>query len=86
MLIRFGLADAVFPDFGREEVQQWWTDNCKYLVDTGTAGIWDDMNEPASFEGEIPIILSLVMENTFLPIRNCIMFTDIIWQRPLTMD
>lgn len=46
--------DAVFPDFGREEVQQWWADNCKYLVDTGTAGIWDDMNEPASFEGEIP--------------------------------
>ena len=46
--------DAVFPDFGREEVQQWWADNCKYLVDTGIAGIWDDMNEPASFEGEIP--------------------------------
>lgn len=21
--------DAVFPDFGREEVQQWWADNCK---------------------------------------------------------
>lgn len=46
--------ESVFPDFGREEVRQWWADNCKYLVDTGTAGIWDDMNEPASFEGEIP--------------------------------
>lgn len=46
--------DAVFPDFGREEVRQWWAKNCKYLVDLGVAGIWDDMNEPASFKGEIP--------------------------------
>ncbi|MFJ6919967.1 MAG: TIM-barrel domain-containing protein, partial [Lactobacillus crispatus] len=46
--------DAVFPDFGREEVRQWWAKNCKYLVDLGVAGIWDDMNEPASFRGEIP--------------------------------
>lgn len=46
--------DSVFPDFGRQEVQQWWADNCKYLVDVGTGGIWDDMNEPASFEGDIP--------------------------------
>ena len=46
--------DAVFPDFGREEVRKWWSKHCKYLVDMGVAGIWDDMNEPASFEGEIP--------------------------------
>lgn len=46
--------DAVFPDFGRKEVRKWWAKNCKYLVDLGVAGIWDDMNEPASFKGEIP--------------------------------
>lgn len=46
--------DSVFPDFGREEVRQWWADNCKYLVDLGTAGIWNDMNEPASFNGPLP--------------------------------
>lgn len=46
--------DAVFPDFGRKEVRKWWARNCKYLVDLGVSGIWDDMNEPASFRGEIP--------------------------------
>lgn len=46
--------DSVFPDFGRKEVRKWWAKNCKYLVDLGVAGIWDDMNEPASFKGEIP--------------------------------
>lgn len=46
--------DAVFPDFGREKVRQWWADNCKFLVDLGTCGIWNDMNELATFNGEIP--------------------------------
>lgn len=46
--------DAVYPDFGREEVREWWGKNYKLLTDNGIAGIWMDMNEPASFEGEIP--------------------------------
>ena len=46
--------DAVYPDFGRKQVRKWWADNCKYLVDIGVSGIWDDMNEPASFNGDIP--------------------------------
>lgn len=46
--------DSVFPDFGREEVRKWWADNTKYLVDLGVAGIWNDMNEPASFNGPLP--------------------------------
>lgn len=46
--------DAVYPDFGREAVRKWWSENCKFLVDLGVDGIWDDMNEPASFNGEIP--------------------------------
>lgn len=46
--------DAVYPDFGREAVRKWWSENCKFLVSLGVDGIWDDMNEPASFNGEIP--------------------------------
>lgn len=46
--------DAVYPDFGRKQVRKWWADNCRYLVDIGVSGIWDDMNEPASFNGDIP--------------------------------
>lgn len=46
--------DAVYPDFGREEVRKWWADNQEYLIEMGVRGVWNDMNEPASFKGEIP--------------------------------
>lgn len=46
--------DAVFPDFARKEVRDWWGKNIKYLVDLGACGVWDDMNEPASFNGPLP--------------------------------
>ncbi len=38
---------AVFPDFLRSDVRQWWGDLHKSLTDIGIAGIWNDMNEPA---------------------------------------
>ncbi|MCG6137743.1 MAG: DUF4968 domain-containing protein [Nostoc sp. LLA-1] len=38
---------AVFPDFLRADVGQWWGDLHKSLTDMGVAGIWNDMNEPA---------------------------------------
>ncbi|MDZ8054784.1 MAG: glycoside hydrolase family 31 protein [Aulosira sp. ZfuVER01] len=38
---------AVFPDFLRADVRQWWGDLHKSLTDIGVAGIWNDMNEPA---------------------------------------
>lgn len=46
--------DAVYPDFGNPEVRSWWGDNQKYLLDMGVRGVWNDMNEPASFRGELP--------------------------------
>lgn len=46
--------DSVYPDFGKMEVRKWWADNQKFLVDSGIRGVWNDMNEPASFNGEIP--------------------------------
>ena len=46
--------DSAFPDFGRPEVRQWWATNNKFLTDMGVGGVWNDMNEPATFEGEIP--------------------------------
>jgi alpha-glucosidase len=46
--------DSVFPDFGSQKVRTWWADNHKFLVDMGVRGVWNDMNEPASFNGEIP--------------------------------
>ncbi|MBD2727066.1 glycoside hydrolase family 31 protein [Nostoc sp. FACHB-892] len=38
---------AVFPDFLRPDVSNWWADLHKSLTDIGVAGIWNDMNEPA---------------------------------------
>lgn len=46
--------DSVYPDFGKTRVQKWWAENHQRLTDIGVSGIWNDMNEPASFIGEIP--------------------------------
>jgi alpha-glucosidase len=45
---------AVFPDFTRDEVRQWWGEKQAQLQELGVAGIWNDMDEPASFDGELP--------------------------------
>ena len=46
--------DAAFPDFGNPAVRQWWGDKQQFLLDRGVRGIWNDMNEPASFHGPLP--------------------------------
>lgn len=46
--------DSVYPDFGKKEVRTWWGENHKNLIDAGVSGIWNDMNEPASFNGPLP--------------------------------
>ena len=46
--------DAVYPDFGNPSVRTWWGDRLRFYTDLGVAGIWNDMNEPASFNGPLP--------------------------------
>ena len=46
--------DAVYPDFGNRKVRDWWANNQQFLIDKGVRGVWNDMNEPASFRGELP--------------------------------
>lgn len=46
--------DSVFPDFGNPDVRKWWGQNHKFLLDKGVRGVWNDMNEPASFNGPLP--------------------------------
>ncbi|MHB1652651.1 MAG: glycoside hydrolase family 31 protein [Desulfitobacteriaceae bacterium] len=38
---------TAFPNYFSEETQRWWGDLHKSLIETGVAGIWNDMNEPA---------------------------------------
>jgi alpha-glucosidase len=44
--------NAAFPDFVTEEGRAWWGEMCARHVQSGLAGIWNDMNEPAT--GAIP--------------------------------
>lgn len=46
--------EANYPDFGRKEVRDWWGEHHRFLLENGVDGIWNDMNEPASFKGELP--------------------------------
>ncbi|HEX9248451.1 MAG TPA: TIM-barrel domain-containing protein, partial [Gemmatimonadaceae bacterium] len=43
---------SVFPDFSRASVRDWWGTQHQALVDVGVRGVWNDMNEPASFGGQ----------------------------------
>ena len=46
--------DSNYPDFGRKAVRDWWGEHVNSLTDMGVMGIWNDMNEPASFKGPLP--------------------------------
>ena len=49
-----GREHRVFPDFTKQSVRSWWGDKTKILLEHGISGIWNDMNEPASFNGPLP--------------------------------
>lgn len=42
--------NTVFPDFVTEEARAWWGELNARHVQSGLAGIWNDMNEPATGE------------------------------------
>ncbi len=46
--------DSVFPAFTDDTVRIWWGGLQKHLLERGIRGIWNDMNEPASFRGPLP--------------------------------
>lgn len=46
--------DSVYPNFMSTDVRKWWAKNQKIMMDLGVSGIWNDMNEPASFNGPLP--------------------------------
>ena len=46
--------DAVYPDFGSPAVRKWWGEHLQFYTSLGVGGVWNDMNEPASFNGPLP--------------------------------
>ena len=43
---------AVFPDFMRHDVRQWFGDKYHGMLEAGVEAFWNDMNEPAIFYSE----------------------------------
>ncbi|TLN27913.1 alpha-glucosidase, partial [bacterium] len=41
--------ESVWPDFSRPAVRAWWANCQRKLLADGIAGIWNDMNEPVTF-------------------------------------
>jgi alpha-glucosidase len=44
---------SVFPDFTHGPSREWWGGLYKQFVADGVAGFWNDMNEPAVFDGPV---------------------------------
>jgi len=42
---------CAFPDYTRPETREWWAGLYDDFLKTGMDGIWNDMNEPAVFDG-----------------------------------
>jgi alpha-glucosidase len=51
--LRVWPGDSALPDFNREEVRSWWGELHRPLLEAGVAGIWNDMNEPAGWGGDL---------------------------------
>ena len=45
---------SVFPAFLDEDCRKWWKEEIKRFLSYGFAGIWNDMNEPTTFDGNFP--------------------------------
>lgn len=43
-----------FPDFTSEKGRAWWREKVKFFANTGVSGIWNDMNEIATWGNKMP--------------------------------
>jgi alpha-glucosidase len=58
-----------FPDFFREDVREWWGAAFSALTEPGVEGFWNDMNEPAVWNQNMPWIVKF--GDKFMPeVRN----------------
>jgi len=42
---------CVFPDFTRPKTREWWAELYEDFMAQGIDGVWNDMNEPCTFDG-----------------------------------
>ncbi|KHJ39020.1 alpha-xylosidase BoGH31A [Pedobacter glucosidilyticus] len=43
-----------FPDFTSDKARNWWKKEVKFFAETGVSGIWNDMNEIATWGQKMP--------------------------------
>ncbi len=46
--------DCAFPDFTSPKARKWWSGLYRDFLATGIDGVWNDMNEPAINDNELP--------------------------------
>lgn len=52
-----------FPDFTSASAREWWSDQTKnWIKKTGISGLWNDMNEPASWGQDVPDLVEFDLE------------------------
>jgi alpha-glucosidase len=55
--------DCVFPDFTDPKARRWWTEKtANWVSESGVHGLWNDMNEPATWGQDVPDMLEFSME------------------------
>ena len=56
--------DSAFPNYNDPKCQEYFKNIGKdFLIDTGISGLWCDMNEPASFNGPLPLNVDHTCKN-----------------------
>ncbi len=51
-----------FPDFTRPETRDWWGSSLETYLSIGVEGIWNDMNEPATWGQQVPNLVEFDWE------------------------
>lgn len=47
--------DSIFPNYFHPKMKKFWVEEAtRFVEENGLSGIWNDMNEPVSFKGELP--------------------------------
>lgn len=55
---------CVFPDFTDPAARLWWTNQtAQWVSETGVGGLWNDMNEPATWGQDVPDLLEFNLES-----------------------
>jgi len=55
--------DCVFPDFTDAKARNWWAQQTSdWVKESGVSGLWNDMNEPATWGQDVPDMLEFSLD------------------------